>query len=141
MPNPTASEGLPQIVSPKNNLNLNGRTRINVDSTADSINKIGNSYNRKRESNVSTGSKALKLPVGNIKNGQEVILHSNEYTLTSKDKALGRDYGNDYHVDDNRLTMDKPVTIGTIEDNSPSPKISLKERSTTNWRDKKILDD
>ena len=37
--------------------------------------------------------------------------------------------------------MDKPAIIGTNEDNLAPSKISLKERSTTNWRDKKILDD
>ena len=77
------------IVSPK--------TRINNDSTAESINKIANSYQRKRDSNVSTGSKVLKLPSGKIKNGQEVILHSNEYTLSGKTNA-----GNDYNLDDSR---------------------------------------
>ena len=77
------------IVSPK--------TRINNDSTAESINKIANSYQRKRDSNVSTGSKVLKLPSGKIKNGQEVILHSNEYTLSGKAHA-----GNDYNLDDSR---------------------------------------
>ena len=77
------------IVSPK--------TRINNDSTADSINKVANLNQRKRESNVSTGSKVLKLPTGKIKNGQEVILQSNEYTLSNKVHA-----GNDYNLDDSR---------------------------------------
>ena len=116
------------IVSPK--------TRINNDSTADSINKVANLYQRKRESNVSTGSKVLKLPTGKIKNGQEVILQSNEYTLSNKVHA-----GNDYNLDDSRQMIDMPGMTGTNEDNLPPHKITLKERSTTNWREKKILDD
>ena len=37
--------------------------------------------------------------------------------------------------------MEVPATIGTSEENFSPQKISLKERSTTNWRDRKILDD
>ena len=83
------------------------RTRAIIDSfdpkpsAADAIHKIGHSYNRKRESSVGFGTKNLKLPIGNIKNGQEVILHSNEYTLSGK-KAPTNNYGNDYNIDDNR---------------------------------------
>ena len=37
--------------------------------------------------------------------------------------------------------IDMPGMTGTGEDNLPPHKITLKERSTTNWREKKILDD